>query len=146
MNTKEMLNKIMSDREKMRIENESLRKTVNMLENKSAASGSGHSKNDEISAEIDENGDKGDTFTPKLEEQLKAARAASSLLDGMPTLHGIGSVDLPMAEEAVFEKWYRRTEKSLTGSRVKVFNGTRWVTWKQMFLQEVALNQLQEIL
>jgi hypothetical protein len=143
-----MLNKLMSDMERMKDENDKLRKTVELLESKSTAPDSGQSKNEDESLDKseNENGDKGYTFVPKLEEQLKAARAESSLLDGMPALHGIGSVELPIAEEAVFEKWYRRTEKSLTGSRVKVFNGTGWVTWKQMFLREVALNQLQEIL
>jgi hypothetical protein len=70
----------------------------------------------------------------------------ASLLTGMPVYHGIGAGELTAAEEATFEKWHRRTEKSLTGSKVKVFTGTAWITWRQMILRDVILNELTDTL
>jgi hypothetical protein len=71
---------------------------------------------------------------------------ATSLLTGMPVLHGIGCTDLTTEENLTFNKWYRQTEKLLTSSRVKVFNGTGWITWKQMILRDIILNQLKDVL
>jgi hypothetical protein len=79
-------------------------------------------------------------------EKKKSHTVATSLISGMPTFHGIGAGMLTAAEDITFEKWYRRTEKSLTGSRVKVFDGTAWITWKQMFLRDVVLNDLHDTL
>jgi hypothetical protein len=70
----------------------------------------------------------------------------TSLLSGMPCYHGIGAGSLSAAEELAFDKWHRRTEKSLNGSRVKVFNGTGWITWKQMILRDIVLNSLDATL
>jgi hypothetical protein len=64
----------------------------------------------------------------------------------MPCYHGIGAGNLSAAEEIAFDKWHRRTEKSLNGSKVKVFNGSGWITWKQMILRDIVLNQLDEML
>jgi hypothetical protein len=76
----------------------------------------------------------------------KAQRTATSLISGMPVLHGIGSADISAEENVTFNKWYRQTEKSLTGSRVKIFNGVGWITWKQMILRDIILNQLKDVL
>jgi hypothetical protein len=46
----------------------------------------------------------------------------------------------------MLEKWHRKTEKSLTGSKVKVFNGSAWITWRQMILRDVILNELTDTL
>jgi hypothetical protein len=82
----------MNDMESMRLENERLRSKVETMETKRTAPDVDPSKQDE--GESHKNDDlpefeaKGDTFGMSLiEEQRKAARAASSLLDGMSALH-----------------------------------------------------------
>jgi hypothetical protein len=86
-------------------------------------------------------GENSKAVTPKADKQT-----ATSLLTGIPVLHGIGCTELSVEEKITFNKWYRQTEKSLTGNRVKVFTGAAWITWKQMMLRDVILNQLQDVL
>jgi hypothetical protein len=120
--TEERLNKIMNEMEMMKVENETLRNTVASLKEKNSV---------EIAHGVDSDTDvhEKDDEKSQLSEEvgtglLTAPQSVTSLITGMPVLYGIGSVELPLAEEILFEKWYRRTEKSLTGSRVKMFNGT----------------------
>jgi hypothetical protein len=66
--------------------------------------------------------------------QPQADLTGRSLILGLLVYHSIGSGVLTTAEEILFEKWHRRVEKSLTGSRVKIFNGTAYITWRLMIL------------
>jgi hypothetical protein len=150
-----LLTKLQNEMSTMRGENAELRRVVDTLSagghTKNESSGQVQSKNDERVERVSPEGALSDLSANEAEKKERAnppseAVTGSSLLMGIPVYHGIGSGELTAAEETLYKKWHRRTEKSLTGSKVKAFNGTRWITWPQMILRDVILNELTDIL
>jgi hypothetical protein len=145
-----MLEDMKLEMKAMREENQEVRNELKALsgsKGEKSASDSAQSERNEVDASGVKN-----VNTPsdggKYDEskQLPVAATGGSLISGMPVYHGIGSGMLTTAEEILFEKWHRRVEKSLTGSKVKVFHGVAYITWRQMILRDVILNDLNDTL
>jgi hypothetical protein len=147
-----MLAKLQGDMNIMRGENAELKKVVESLssggQNVKESSGVGQTSNERVgpnSGTMEGNSVK-ETEKKERVNPSSVAVTGESLLTGIPVYHGIGCGELTAAEELIYEKWHRRTEKSLTGSKVKVFSGTAWITWRQMILRDVILNELSDTL